>query len=134
MHQTCVRLEREASARPSPGPVLPPRPLPSLTLSSISGNGRKGRSGQPQKGRPAWDGSVARLVTEGEGKGPLARGAVSRRSHPACPRRPLVPSAMTWRAEQEGNRSRARRRRRLPAVQLPLPPPSARRPVCLPPA
>ncbi|XP_003949379.3 LOW QUALITY PROTEIN: SH3 domain-binding glutamic acid-rich-like protein 3 [Pan troglodytes] len=31
MHQTCVRLEREASARPSPGPVLPPRPLPSHT-------------------------------------------------------------------------------------------------------
>lgn len=60
------------------------------------------REGPKRTSRAATEGAAlrgtgpsARLVTQGEGKGPPARGAVSRRPRPACPRRPLVPSAMT---------------------------------------
>nr|XP_002750509.2 SH3 domain-binding glutamic acid-rich-like protein 3 [Callithrix jacchus] len=57
-----------------------------------------------------------------------ARGGVAQ-APPHLPAPPIGPERDDLRAEQEGNRSRARRRRSLPAVQLPLPPPSASRPV-----
>ncbi|KAG8506720.1 SH3 domain-binding glutamic acid-rich-like protein 3, partial [Galemys pyrenaicus] len=78
---------------------------------------REGRLGsEPVLGAPG--------APEGEGKGPVARGAGSLRPRPgrAPAEPPIGPESGDSRAEQEGNRSRARQRR-FQAEQQPLPPP-----------
>uniref|UniRef100_A0A8C9H7V0 Uncharacterized protein n=1 Tax=Piliocolobus tephrosceles TaxID=591936 RepID=A0A8C9H7V0_9PRIM len=114
MHQTWVRLERR----------LLPDPLPSLS-SPDQGRAEKDEQGSHRRGGPAWDGSLCAPGHPGGREGASgARGGVAQ-APPRLPAPSIGPERDDLRAEQEGNRSRARRRRRLPAVQLPLLPLSA---------
>uniref|UniRef100_A0A8C8ZLH4 Uncharacterized protein n=1 Tax=Prolemur simus TaxID=1328070 RepID=A0A8C8ZLH4_PROSS len=120
--------EQEAFARPSPLPSRAFLPSSSSPASRCGPQTRKSRRGgrcSCTRGGPAWNGSPVRRATEGDGRGPLTRGAVSRRPRPACPHRPLVPTAVTRGRSRKETRP-GWRRGRAPAVSGARDPPPAR--------